>query len=36
MTWLYFILVGVVVLALISWALDKPPPPDSEFDDDWP
>jgi hypothetical protein len=35
-TWLFFALVGIPIVMLIGWALEKPPPRDTEFDDDWP
>jgi hypothetical protein len=36
-TWAWFILAWVFVLAVVCWRLSKlPPPPDDEFDDDWP
>jgi hypothetical protein len=36
MTWLVLMFVGVPIVMLIGWALEKPPPRDPEFDDDWP
>jgi hypothetical protein len=35
-TWLFFILVGISIVMLIGLTLEKPPPRDKEFHDDWP